>query len=132
MGVDVAHEAVKRLNDKRLDNVISMIALIRECGGKDYVKHIRPFAKDENKRIRTEAIKTLLRFGDREGLSYLKVYLRSDDPELKEQAILFSGTYKVKEAVPYLIEIIKKKDIFGRESYSKIPASGYQGPCTDR
>lgn len=121
IGVDVAHEAVKRLNDKRIDNVISMIALIRECGGKEHIKHIRPFAKDKNKRISMEAIKTLLHFGDREGLSYLKLYLRNDDPDQREQAMLLSGTYKVKEVVPYLIEIIEKKDIFGTESYSKIP-----------
>jgi hypothetical protein len=122
MGVDVAHEAVKRLNDKRPDNVISMIALVRECGDKDDVTHIRHFAKDKNKKIRTEAIKTLLHFGDREGLSYLKISLRGDDPEIKEQAILFAGSYKVKDAVPYLIEIIEKKDILGYESYSKINA----------
>jgi len=102
--------------------VISMIALIRECGGKDYVKHIRHFAKNQNKRIRKETIKTLLHFGDREGLSYLKVSLRGDDPEIKEQAIFLAGMYKIKDAVPYLIEIIEKKDILGSESYSKIPA----------
>jgi hypothetical protein len=122
MGIDVANEVAKRLNDKRLGNLISMIVLIKECGGKDYAKHIRHFAKDKNKRIRTEAIKTLLHFGDREGLSYLKVSLRGDDPEIKEQAILLAGTYKVKDAVPYLIEIIEKKDIFGSQSYSKLPA----------
>ncbi|MFH1702260.1 MAG: HEAT repeat domain-containing protein [Nitrospirota bacterium] len=122
MGVDVANEAAERLNDKRLGNLISMIALIKECGGKDYAKHIRHFAKDKNKRIRTEAINTLLYFGDREGLSYLKISLRGDDPEIKEQAILLAGTYKVKDAVPYLIEIIEKKDIFGSQSYSKLPA----------
>lgn len=122
MGVDVAREAVKRLNDKRLENLISMIALIRECGGKDYVQAVRPFAKDTNKRVRTEAINALLQFGDRDGLPYLKVSLRSDDPDIKEQAIVLSGTYKVKDAVPYLIEIIEKKDIFGSKSYSKIPA----------
>jgi len=121
MGVDVAHEAVKRLNDKRLDNVVSMIGLIRESGNKDYAKHIRHFAKNQNKRIRTETIKTLLHFGDREGLSYLKVSLRGDDPEIKEQAILLAGTYKVKDVVPYLIEIIEKRDIFGTELYTKIP-----------
>jgi hypothetical protein len=122
MGVDVAHEAVKRLNDKRMDNVISMISLIKECGGKDHVKHIRPFAKDKNRRISMEAIKTLLHFSDREGISYLKAYLRSDDSDLREQAMLLSGTYKVKDAVPYLIEILEKKDILGTKSYSKIPA----------
>ena len=131
MGVDVAREAVKRLNDKRAENLISMIALIRECGGKDHVQAVRPFAKDRNKRIRTEAIKALLHFGDRDGLPYLKVSLRSDDPAIKEQAILLSGTYKVKDAVPYLIEIIKKKDILGSKSYSKIPAIRALGQIGD-
>jgi hypothetical protein len=131
MGVDVACEAVKRLNDKRLDNLISMIALIRECGGKDYIQAVKPFAKDRNKRIRTEAIKALLSFGDRDGLPYLKVSLRSNDPAIKEQAILLSGTYKVKDAVPYLIEIIKKKDILGSKSYSKIPAIRALGQIGD-
>jgi hypothetical protein len=131
MGVDVACEAVKRLNDKRLENLISMIALIRECGGKDYIQAVKPFAKDRNKRIRTEAIKALLYFGDRDGLPYLKVSLRSKDPAIKEQAILLSGTYKVKDAVPYLIEIIKKKDILGSKSYSKIPAIRALGQIGD-
>jgi len=120
MGVDVAHEAVKRLNDKRLDNLINMISLIRDCGGKDYIKQIKPFTKNKDKNIWMEAIKTLICFGDREGLAYLKTYLRSKNIELREQAILLSGIYKVKEAVPHLIEILKKKDIFGTGTYYKI------------
>jgi HEAT repeat protein len=68
-----------------------------------------------------EAIRTLVHFGDRDGISFLKIYLRSDDPELREEAANISGIYRVKEAVPYLIEIVEKRDLFGYEAYYKIP-----------
>jgi HEAT repeat protein len=122
MGSDVSREAVRRLNDERWHVIRNMISLIRESGGKNYVKLIRPFAKNKNKLICIEAVRTLLHFGDRDGTSYLKIYLRSDDPELREQAANISGIYRVKEAVPYLIEILEKKDWFGSEIYYKIPA----------
>jgi len=122
MGSDVSREAVRRLNDERWYVIRNMISLIRESGGKNYVKLIRPFAKSKNQIICIEAVRTLLHFGDRDGTSYLKIYLISDDPELREQAANISGIYRVKEAVPYLIEILEKKDLFGSEIYYKIPA----------
>jgi hypothetical protein len=122
IGADVSREAIKRLSDDRWYVVRNMISLIRESGGKNYIKHIRPFAKDKNKKVCMEAVKTLLYFGDRDGISYLKVYLRSEDPDLREQAANLSGSYRIKDAVPYLIEILEKRDIFGSWAYHKIPA----------
>jgi HEAT repeat protein len=46
----------------------------------------------------------------------------SDDPELREQGAVLSGNYKVRYAIPFLIEVLEKKDIYGSESYDKIPA----------
>lgn len=69
LGSDVIPEAVKRLNDKRWYVVRNMIFLIRECGGKEYLKHVRPFTRDKNKRVCIEALKTLLHYDDREGTS---------------------------------------------------------------
>jgi hypothetical protein len=122
LGSEVAQEAVKRLHDERWEVVTSMIHLIRECEGKEFVRSIRPFAKDKNEKICMEAVKTLLHFGDREGSSHVKAYLRSDSSELRAQAANLSGIYKVRDAVPYLIEILDKKDIYGTEAHEKIPA----------
>jgi hypothetical protein len=122
LGSEVAGEAVKRLNDERWEVVANMIHLIRECDGREFLRSIKPFAKNKNEKICIEAVKTLLHFGDREGSSHLKAYLRSDNSELKAQAVNLSGAYKVKEAVPYLIEILDKKDIYGTEAYEKIVA----------
>jgi HEAT repeat protein len=121
MGSDVSREAVRRLSDERWYVIRNMILLIKESGGRNYIKLIRPFAKNKNKLVCMEAIRTLVHFGDRDGISFLKIYLRSDDPELREEAANISGIYRVKEAVPYLIEIVEKRDLFGYEAYYKIP-----------
>jgi hypothetical protein len=122
LGSEVAQEAARRLGDENWQVVVNMITLIRECGEKEYVKNIRPLAKNKNKKVSIEVVRTLLHFGDRDGLHYLRTFLMSDDPELREQGAVLSGNYKVKHAVPFLIEFLEKKDIYGSESYDKIPA----------
>jgi hypothetical protein len=123
-GSDVIPEALRRLNDERWYVVRNMIYLLRECGGKKYMNkylnHIKRLARDSNKKICIEAVKTLLEFGTRDAPSYVKHYLRSRNYEVRQRAVMLSGTYKVRGAVPYLIELIKKKDPFGTESYDKI------------
>jgi hypothetical protein len=121
-GSEVAQEAARRLENENWQVVVDMLALIRECDGKEYVTTIRPLARNKNKKICIEAVRTLLHFGDRDGPHYLRVFLMSDDPELREQGAVLSGNYKVKHAVPFLIDFLEKKDIYGTESYDKIPA----------
>lgn len=124
-GSDIIPEALRRLNDERWYVVRNMIYLFRECGGKRYQKphldHIRRLARDKNQKISIEAVKTMLEFGTPDAPSYLKHYLRSKDFDLRQQAIMLSGVYKVSDVVPYLIELLEKKDIFGAELYYKIP-----------
>lgn len=123
-GSDVIPEAVRRLNDERWYVVRNMIYLLRECGGEKYLKqclnHIKKLAKDKNNKICIEAVKTLLEFDTPIAPSYLKHYLRSKNFELRQQAVMLAGAYKVKDAVPYLIELLVKKDPFGTESYYKV------------
>jgi hypothetical protein len=123
-GSDVIPEAVRRLNDERWYVVRNMIYLLRECGGEKYLKqclnHIKRLAKDKNNKICIEAVKTLLEFDTPIAPSYLKHYLRSKNFELRQQAVMLAGSYKVKDAVPYLIELLVKKDPFGTESYYKV------------
>lgn len=117
---NVIPEAMIRLNDKRWYVVRNMLILIRECGGKDSLREVIPFTKNENKKVCTEALKTLLHFGDSEAPSCLKEYLKSDDMWLRDQAIILSGTYRVKDIVPDLIELLEKKDMFAFKSDCKI------------
>ncbi len=128
---DVIPEALRRLNDERWYVVRNMIYLLRECGGEKYVKHVKPFSKHPDKRIAMEAVKTLLHFNVPGNFSYIRVYLQSKDPELRDVAIRLAGTYKVKEAVPYLVNILEQRDMFGSEWYYKIPVVRALGEIAD-
>lgn len=117
---DILPEAMRRLNDKRWYVVRNMLYLVRECGGAKYVGTIKTFAKHEDKRISIEAVKTLLHFSVPATFPYVRLYLHSKDLELREQVIRLTGIYKVKEAVPYLLDILEKKSLFGTEWWYKV------------
>lgn len=123
-GSDIIPEAVSRLNDNRWYVVRNMICLIRECVErryqKQYINQIKQFARHKNKKVCMEALKTLLHFDTPDASSYLKLYLKSKDEHLRYKAIVFSGIYKVKDAVQDLIELLEKKDYFGSESHYKV------------
>jgi len=131
MGNDVAKGAVKRLNDSSWYVVRNMIYLLREAGGSKYAPHVRKFVKDKNKKICMEALRTLLHFKSRDAYSYIKLYLKTDDIELRQQAVKFAGMYRCVEAVPLLLDMLKKMDVLGTEAYDKIPVVKALGEIGD-
>jgi hypothetical protein len=131
LGKDVLVEAVRRLKDKRWYVVRNMIYLMRECRGSEYLHKIRPFTKHKNSKICLEALKTLLHFNSRDAFHYLKLFLTGKHPELKEQAIKLSGIYRIKQAVPYLIKTLKKRDILETDMHFKVAAVKALGQIGD-
>lgn len=122
LGSDVADEVAMRLNEKKPEVLKDMISLIRECGGGKYIKNIKKLASHEDKEVALEAVRTLLHFKTPDAFSHLKLYLSHDNPDVRDRAVKLAGLYKIKEAVPYLLELLDKKDILGTESYYKISA----------
>ena len=131
LGSDVLTVALKKLHDERWYVVRNMIYLIRECGGVQYAKEVRQFAKHKNKKVSFEVIKTLLHFNTPDAFSHLRQYLTSSDPGLRNQAVGLASAYRVSEAVPYLLDILKKKDLVGKDLYYKIPAVKALGKIGD-
>lgn len=119
-GSDVNPHAVKRLNDSRWYVVRNMLYLLRECNGRSYIAHIRRFTKHNNINIRIEALKALLYFKTPDALPNLELCLQSKNTELRGKAVRLAGTYRIRAAVPYLIRLLKKRDLFGTESYYKM------------
>lgn len=126
LGSDVADEAASRIKvarDKKTDKMHTalvlkdIIYLIRECGGRKYVKEIRNLARHEEREVALEAVKTLLHFKTPDAVSFLRLYLKSENPDTRDMAVRLAGTYRVREVVPYLLELLEKKDILGTESY---------------
>ncbi len=120
LGKDVLQEAVRRLDDERWYVVRNMIYLIREGRGTEYIKKIRPLIRHKNKKICLEALRTIVHFGIPDAFSHIKLFLNGKDMELKEEAIKISGAYRIKEAVPYLLKILKKQDILGTDLHYKL------------
>ncbi len=113
IGSDVVPSAVKRLDDDRWYVTRNMISLIRNCNGKKEVEKIRKFIKHQNIEVRIETLRTLLFFGTPDAVPYLKACLQSEEPGMRQGAIKLAGNFRVREAVPHLITLVSKRDLFG-------------------
>jgi hypothetical protein len=132
VGDNVCSYAIKRLDDARWYVVRNILYLIRECNGHAYAADIRKLARHRNINICLEAVKTLLHFKTPDSVSFLKLHLQSEDTELRKGAVNLAGAYKISEAVPYLVRLLEKKDIFGAESYYKIDVVDALGEIGDK
>ncbi len=119
IGSDVIPLAVKQLSDSRWYVVRNMICLIRDCHGQNQLEKIRKFLKHENINVSMEALRTLLHFKTPDSIPQLRACLQSEVQDVRTGAIRLAGIYRVKEALPYLIKYLEKRDLFGTESYYK-------------
>jgi HEAT repeat protein len=131
LGSDIVPEVTRRLNDERWYIVRNMIYLLREAGGIKHVGYVRRFARDQNRKVCLEAIKTLIHFKTGDALSYIKLYLQGDDPVLRDQVVKLTGTYKYKSAVPHLLQLLEKRDVFGSKLYDKLSIARALGKIGD-
>jgi hypothetical protein len=132
IGPDVNPHLIRKLNDKRWFVVRNMLYLLRECDGRSYLSHIKKFVKHKNTNICIEALRTLLHFNTPDAIPFLKLYLRSDNEDLRRATVRLAGSCRAKEAVPYLIRILEKRDLFGIASISKTEAVQALGDIGDR
>lgn len=120
-GYKAVPEVLKRLRDERWYVRRNMIFILTELGGDDVVPHIKPFCKDKNPKVSFEAIKYLLKVRDSSGIEGLKEYLKAESPDLVEKGINLSASYKVREVLPELIQMLKKTNAVSADFYEKIP-----------
>ncbi|HET6515868.1 MAG TPA: hypothetical protein VFG09_11960 [Thermodesulfovibrionales bacterium] len=118
-GPKIVPEAIKRLNDSRWYVKRNMLLILSECDENPGL-YALPYCHHENVRVSFEAIKCLLKAGDRHGHPSLRDYMRHESREVVEQAILLSGVYRVKELVPDLLQMLRKKGVSGADFYEKI------------
>jgi hypothetical protein len=124
-------EAAKHLGDHRWFVKRNMIFIMTECGGKEALSHIRPYCHNENPKVSVEAIKCLLKAGDNYGISALKGQLRSEAKERVEQATILSGSFRVREVIPELIQLLKKREVSSMDFREKIPIVRALGQIAD-
>ena len=108
-GDTMVPEALKRLDDTRWFVKRNMLYLLNGCANKEIIQDVRKYCHHENHRLSFEAIKCLLSMEDHYGIDVIKGYLLSESKEEIEKAIALLGAFRVKEAVPDLIKMLREK-----------------------
>ncbi len=120
-GDKIVHEIIKRLNDERWFVKRNMLYLLSETDSREVIEYIRPYCRDENPKVNIAAFKCLLNVGDRFAIDIIKEYLSSNEKEKIEQSILLSSSYKIKEVVGDLVNLLLKKALSVVDLENKIP-----------
>ena len=121
LGNRATQETLKYLNDNRWYVLRNMLFILNECGDEEALRKARPYCEHENSKVRFEAIKCLLAAKDSYGVSALRENLQSDSKDFVKKAIDLAGVFRLKEMVPDLIALIKKRTITGADFEDKIP-----------
>jgi hypothetical protein len=130
-GEKAVPEAIRRLDDSRWFVKRNMLFILNECGSEDALKKAREFCNDENPRVSFEAVKCLLKAGDSYGARALKEFLRSKSLDVVKRAIALAGAFRVNEAVPDLIHMLKRRTLNGMDFEDKIPVVHALGQIGD-
>jgi len=130
-GAGVIPEAIKRLGDPRWFVKRNMLYILGEINSPEVFPSVRPYCRHENLKVSFEAIKCLLGVGDRYGIQAVRDYLHSESREQVEQAIALSGVFRIREFVPDLLQMLRKRGISGADLYDKIPVVRTLGDIGD-
>lgn len=120
-GDKIVHETIKRLHDGRWFVKRNMLYLLGETDCREVIEYIRPYCRDENPKVSVAALKCLLNVGDTFAIDIIKEYLSSNERGKIEQAIVLSGSYKIKEVVSDLVNLLRKKAFPMVDLENKIP-----------
>ena len=113
--------AVRWLGDERWYVKRNMLNILAECGGIEGLPHVKQYCHHENIKVRTEALKALLRSGDSYGVEVLEELLNSGNEEEVELAIRLTGIFRIEKLKPRLIEMLKRHARSSLDFYRKIP-----------
>lgn len=101
-------EALERLQDSRPRYVCRMLAIIRLFGNEEDSESLSPLLAHPDPEVRHEALATLLNFSHPRGIAQLRQLLAGEWDEAAARAMQLAGMYKVREAVPLLMEIAQR------------------------
>ncbi len=130
-GEKVIPETLERLEDDRWFVKRNMLFILIDCGNEEELIKARPCCSHDNPKVSFEAIKCLLKAGDNCGVEAIRKYMQDESKDLVQKAIMLSGAYKVKDVVPELIQMFKKKALSGNDIENKIPIAKALGQIKD-
>jgi HEAT repeat protein len=109
-------EIVRRFSDKNWYVVRNMVRILREIGTEKAVQYLNIPLKHEDPRVRKEVIYTLSTIGGEEALRIISSVADDPDGEVRQGAIKYLGAMRNKGAVPLLLKLIHRRNLFGRNN----------------
>ncbi len=106
---------VEMLNDERWYVVRNMATILTEIGGPEEVQALGEFLHHEEPRVRREVLRALTKIKGHQAASMVLEALYDDDEGVRRQAILSVGSLKEVKAIPYLMELVKRKGVSEKE-----------------
>ena len=76
---------------------------------------VKVFLEHKVSLVRLEALRTLLSFHDNEADFHIRKFLKSPVFQLQKGAVRLAGAYRMKNAVPQMIRLLKEKDMLGKK-----------------
>ena len=130
-GDKIIPEAVKRLHDDRWFVKRNMLYILQDRDTREVRESIRPFCRDENRKVSVTALRCLLNNKDHYAIEIIRENLASDSKELYQQALTLSSSFKLKEVVGDLIGLLRKQEKSGDDILDKIPIVKALGEIAD-
>jgi len=109
-------EIVRRFSDENWYVVRNMMRILREIGTEKAVQYLNIPLKHKDPRVRKEVIYALSTIGGEEALRIISGMADDPDSEVRQGAIKYLGAMRNKGAVPPLLELINRRNLFGRNN----------------
>jgi HEAT repeat protein len=122
LGPTVVPDATYLLSDSRWFVVRNMILLLRGVGDRSSLAQLRRCAEHPDLRVRLEAIKSLFVFDPEVPAELLRRAIHDRDPKMAEAAVMLAGTCGIHQAVAPLVDVLRRRDLFGRRRSLRLKA----------
>lgn len=108
-----------------------MLYILRDLDVEEVSEHIRPCCQDENPKVSLIALKCLLNVNDGHAIEAVRRHLTSQSNELFQQALTLVGSFKIKECVGDLIQLLNKQEVTAVHTSNRIPIVRVLGDIGD-
>lgn len=115
IGESTIPELRKRLKDAPWYVTRNMLTILASVGDESIISDLPPLLHHENFRVRRELAHVLGRLKDKDSFQLLLRLLKDKDTEVRQSGII-ALSQRGEEGVPYLLRIVRKRDIFGRST----------------
>lgn len=114
-GETAVPHVVEMLKDERWYVVRNMATILTEIGGPEEVQALGESLHHEEPRVRREVLRALTKIKGHQAASMVLEALYDNDEGVRRQAILSVGSLKEVRAIPYLMELVKRKGVSEKE-----------------